>query len=163
MAGQRRIWQQVFLAQTNRRAALRGAVYGGGLTAAFALACGGDNKQSGGAAPGAGGGTAAATEGQPRRGGVSRGAVTTPYNDVMDPHTSLNQGAVLWSYIGNTALRLNREATELVPELVETWEIPGDGSEILLRIRQGVKWHDKPPIGSPSDRHCRCRVSSAAP
>jgi peptide/nickel transport system substrate-binding protein len=149
MAGRDSVWQHVVRGRANRRTALRGAVYtGSGLAAAVALACGGDSdgEGSGSTAPGTGGGTAAAAQDQPRRGGMSRGAVTTPYNDVMDPHTSLNQGAVLWSYIGNTALRLNREATELEPELVQKWEIPGDGSEILLTIRQNVKWHDKPPI-----------------
>jgi len=32
-----------------------------------------------------------------------------------------------------------------VPSLVEKWEIPGDGTEIILTVRQGVKWHNRPP------------------
>jgi peptide/nickel transport system substrate-binding protein len=30
--------------------------------------------------------------------------------------------------------------------LVQKWEIPGDGTEVLLTIRQGVTWHDKAPV-----------------
>jgi ABC-type transport system substrate-binding protein len=130
----------------SRRHLLRGAVYGGGgLAAAWLLACGGDGGKTAPGGTPAGG--AAAQQGTPKRGGTVRVPQSTDYNDVMDPHTSLFQAAIFFSYIGNTGLRLNREATELVPELIEKWEIPGDGTEMLLRVRQGVKWHDKPPIG----------------
>jgi peptide/nickel transport system substrate-binding protein len=68
----------------------------------------------------------------------------------MDPHTSTSQAANIWPYIGNQAVRSNREATALAGELVETWETPGDGTELIMHVRQGVKWHDKPPLDGRS-------------
>jgi peptide/nickel transport system substrate-binding protein len=35
---------------------------------------------------------------------------------------------------------------ELVPDLAEHWEITNKGQTITLKLRQGVKWHDKPPV-----------------
>lgn len=134
----------------SRRWLLTRGVASVGLAAVIAQACGGDDQDStadSSSTSGAGAsGTAQSAQGQPKRGGSHTVSQTTSFSDVMDPHTSLNQAPYIWSYIGNTALRLNREATELVPELVETWETPGDGTELLLKVRQGVKWHEKAPI-----------------
>jgi peptide/nickel transport system substrate-binding protein len=35
---------------------------------------------------------------------------------------------------------------ELVPDLAESWEITDQGKTIALKLRQGVKWHNKPPV-----------------
>lgn len=152
MAGTMYPLEYMFRRRASRRAIARRAVFGGAsLAAAFALACGGDGEEAGSGDSGAsststGGGTQQAAKDQPKRGGTTTTSLTTSFSDVMDPHTSLNQAPYLFSYIGNTALRLNREGTEVVGELVEKWEAPGDGSEVILRVRPGVKWHDKAPI-----------------
>lgn len=155
MNGQERVGEDCSgNSRRTRRAVLRGALYGGGgLAAATVLACGGGggstsgNAGSGGSgAGGSGGATAGGQTDQPKMGGTLRLSLGGAYNDILDPHTSLNQAATVFSFLGNTALRLNREATNIVPELVEKWEIPGDGMELLLKVRQDVKWHDKAPI-----------------
>jgi peptide/nickel transport system substrate-binding protein len=58
----------------------------------------------------------------------------------MDPHKSTSQAAVLFSLIGNTGTRLNRDATEVVPELVTDWE-QADDLTLTFKMRQG-KWHN---------------------
>jgi peptide/nickel transport system substrate-binding protein len=35
---------------------------------------------------------------------------------------------------------------ELVPDLAESWEISNQGKLIVLKLRQGVKWHNTPPV-----------------
>ncbi|HWO94491.1 MAG TPA: ABC transporter substrate-binding protein [Dehalococcoidia bacterium] len=145
MVRERGYWQRVSRRRISRRAAFRAtAATGAGLSAMALVGCGDDDDDDAeeqGPATGE-----ARDEGEPVPGGTSRAGQTMAFNDVLDPHTSLALGAVMWSYIGNTALRLNREATQLEPELVASWEIPGDGTEIILTAQQGVQWHDKPPV-----------------
>ena len=40
----------------------------------------------------------------------------------------------------------NNDVTEILPVLVESWEHSEDGLELTLNGRQGVKWHNKPPV-----------------
>lgn len=35
---------------------------------------------------------------------------------------------------------------ELVPDLAESWEITDQGKTIRFKLRQGVKWHNTPPV-----------------
>jgi ABC-type transport system substrate-binding protein len=35
---------------------------------------------------------------------------------------------------------------ELVPDLAESWEISNQGKTIVLKLRRGVRWHNKPPV-----------------
>lgn len=130
---------------------------GAGLTAIGLVGCGGDDDEdgspaatspsgstpSGDSTPAAG--TTPANGAEPKRGGVLRFPLTIVLKDVFDPHTSLNQAAFFYSLIGNTALRPTTDATKIEGELVETTEIPGDGTEIIMKLRQGVTWHDKAP------------------
>ncbi len=135
-----------------RRRLLAGSAGAAGLAGLFLIACGGgDNKNQnqgqGSNAPGGGAaasGTAAAA-GQPKRGGTFNmpGAAFT---DILDPHRSQAEAAGLFSFIGNEGLRISADGKQLEPTLVEKWEIPGDGTEIVLHARQGVKWHNRAPV-----------------
>lgn len=130
----------------HRRRLLAGSGLGTAAIAAFlTVGCGDDDDDGGDAgaeSPAAGGPTPA-----PKRGGTNVVSKSTPFTDLMDPHTSTSQAANIWPYIGNQAVRSNRDATAVDGELVEKWEMPGDGTEIILHVRQGVNWHDKPPLG----------------
>ena len=125
--------------------------------AALAAACGGGGSGgSGSSSSNSGGGgafssLASATPrptvaaDQAKKGGIYRqtNAITTV--DIWDPHTSLTHAGLLWQYVGNQALRPTPDVSKLEPELVQKWEIPGDGTEIILKTRPGVNWHNKPP------------------
>ena len=126
---------------------------GAGLAALALTGCGDDDDNSStpkpsGSTPAAGSsataGASTATE-QPKKGGVFNYPQTSTLTDVFDPHTSISQAGLFYTVIGNIALRPSVDATKLDPELVEKWEVPGDGTEINLTIRQGVTWHNKPP------------------
>lgn len=132
-------WTQLTRRRVSRRRLLQASAVGGAALAGLPLiGCGGggsaDERGQGG------------TSSQPTRGGTLRLSVgSTSYTDVMDPHTSGFQAGFIYDLIGNTAFRLSPGGTELQPELVASYEIPGDGSEIILKVRQGVRWHQKPP------------------
>lgn len=147
-------WSRFWRQRQSRRRALAGTGAGIAGVAGFALVGCGDDDDDDDDGNGSGGSPTAAgtpSEGEtptgasPVRGGTHVANQTSPHRDVMDPHTSLAQAAYFYTHIGNLAVRANRDATELGGELVESWEIPGDGTEILLTIRSDVMWHDKPP------------------
>jgi ABC-type transport system substrate-binding protein len=36
--------------------------------------------------------------------------------------------------------------SEVEPQLAESWEVSGDKLKITFKLRQGVKWHNRPPV-----------------
>src|SRR5919108_74102 len=88
--------------------------------------------------------------GPPKRGGILRVRGRDPVH--FDPHLTRNQRtqAVL-SFVYSKLLRHKagpeiQPGTFLVePDLAERWESPDD-TTYLFHLRQGVKWHDKPPV-----------------
>jgi peptide/nickel transport system substrate-binding protein len=131
----------------SRRALVRSAAVVAPGAALFAAACGGDsNDEPSGQSTGATTGTAAGGAAAPavKRGGT---LVLAEGNlrDILDPHTSLSDAARVWLAIGDVAIRADGPKWELSPSLVQQWEIPGDGSELVLKLRPGVKFHNRPP------------------
>lgn len=127
-----------------------------GLAAAAAIGCGEEEATPtptatatapAGQATATGTATATATAtsvAQPRRGGTSvhgLGNLTA----VLDPHTDLNQAIWVWNLISNTAIASDPKTWQMTPSLVESWEIPGDGTELILKVRRGIKWHNRAP------------------
>lgn len=97
------------------------------------------------AKPAAPAATPTAAAGQPKYGGsVTR--FRENYPDALDPH--LSRGAPWWNDVlgplYNGLLRLD-EKLEIAPDLVEKWEQPSD-TVYVLRLRQGVKFHDNPTM-----------------
>lgn len=136
-------WIDVARKRRSRRWLLTtAAVATGGAAATLAVGCGDDDDDDDGAAKATG--TVKAATG-PKKGGTFVLPIGTSFNDVFDPHISGFQAAFIYDFIGNTAVRLSPDGTKIEPELVEKWEIPGDGTQVLLQVRQGVKWHNKPP------------------
>jgi peptide/nickel transport system substrate-binding protein len=86
----------------------------------------------------------------PKRGGILRVRGRDPVH--FDPHLTRNQRtqAVL-SFTYSKLLRHKvgpeiQPGTFLVePDLAESWESPDD-TTYIFHLRQGVKWHDKPPV-----------------
>jgi peptide/nickel transport system substrate-binding protein len=123
-----------------------------GGSAAFAAAlagCGGgdDKGSSSGTTSGttAAGGSGGATTTEVKRGGKYRQGSTITVDDIYDPHVSVNLAAVLWSFMGDQMVRYTPDLSKILPELAQTWEIPGDGTEIVFHTRPDAKWHNKPP------------------
>jgi len=147
MSGGRDRWQQGSQ-RASRRSVLRvGVLSAGG--AAFALACGG-SKEKGGTSSELSTGTGAAVvtavpkaDEQARRGG---GITVSPRQTKFlehDMHTAL--ASTVWHLIGDRAVTLEQWKGTLQPHLAEKWEIIGDGTEMVIRVRPGIKTHNKPP------------------
>src|SRR5499426_2320209 len=88
--------------------------------------------------------------GQPRRGGILRARGRDPAH--FDPHLTRNQRthAVL-SFVYSKLLQHKVGAdvppgTFIVePDLAAGWEAPDD-TTYIFHLRQGVRWHNKPPV-----------------
>ena len=129
---------------------------GGAITgAAMAAACGG--RQSDGGAGQAvelkeQPATAAAGE-QPKSGGVGK-YVTSGEPPDLDPRLTLSFG--LHNWLGSIMSRVvrtvhgdegkNASDFSLKPDLAASWEQPADLQSITFKLRQGVTWHNKPPV-----------------
>jgi peptide/nickel transport system substrate-binding protein len=87
---------------------------------------------------------------QPKHGGILRGCGRDPVH--FDPHLTRNQRtqAVL-SFVYSKLLRHQvgpdvRPGTYIVePDLAERWDV-SDDTTYVFHLRQGVKWHNKPPL-----------------
>jgi peptide/nickel transport system substrate-binding protein len=136
--------------RVTRREALRAGVLASGGTA-FLIACGGGSKNesgqsgSGGLSTGTGAVVVTATpkaEEQARKGGGITVYRTTKFLE-HDMHTAL--AGTVWHLIGSRAFQLEPWKGELQGHLAEKWEVPGDGTEMVIKVRPGIKIHNKPP------------------
>ena len=91
-----------------------------------------------------------AEAGQPKRGGILRVRGTDPPH--FDHHLTLNfKTNTTLSFAYSTLVRYKvgadvRPGTFTVePHLAERWEQPDD-TTYVFHLRQGVKWHNKPPL-----------------
>src|SRR5207249_935298 len=87
---------------------------------------------------------------QAKRGGVlkDRAAAEPPLLDPVNASAPLN---VIMSRSYSALVQakpgyLTRPQNEFVPDLMESWETSPDGLQITMKLRQGVKWHNKPPV-----------------
>ena len=153
----RNYWTGALSRPLGRRRALGVA---GVLTgaAALAAACGGGKKdeaaKSGaGATPDLKNQQAATAGEQPKPGGVQK-HVTSGEPPDLDPRLTLSFG--LHNWLGSIMNRVVRtvhgtEAKDWVdftlqPDLAESWEQPADLMSVSFKVRQGVTWHNRPPV-----------------
>jgi len=80
-------------------------------------------------------------KGTPKNGGTWTEAVTET-SPQQDMHTALAQS--IWHGLSERALNPDPWTGEPRPNIVESWELP-DSTHFVLRVRRGVKLHDKPP------------------
>ncbi len=82
-------------------------------------------------------------EGRPKRGGTltTTGASRSHADPAMGQIPSFP-----WYYSGDPMLRRNAKTFELEPGVFESWEVSRDGMEVTLKVRKGMKFHNKPPV-----------------
>jgi peptide/nickel transport system substrate-binding protein len=144
-------WNRVLERRLSRRRALAAAGVSAGAAAILA-ACGSDS----------GGGTGGQTDNsgliaqpvdtfkQAKRGGAMKHYVGSDPNS-FDP---VNTNNALNGFIGETYSGLLREEpgylkpseTVIGGDLAEKWEFSGDKLQIIMKLRPGVKWHNRAPV-----------------
>jgi peptide/nickel transport system substrate-binding protein len=112
-------------------------------------ACGGDGGSGDDAT---GGGDAAAEEGTPKPGGILRIAEASDI-DSLDPLSGAafnlhRRVGIVYSRLITlkTGPDIDYGEQVLEPDLAESWEISDDGLTYTFHLRQGVTWHDVPPV-----------------
>jgi peptide/nickel transport system substrate-binding protein len=85
-----------------------------------------------------------------KRGGTFNSTVLTdPQNFEVAVQNSTASVPLTLAYNTLTAFAMSSlkdPTSDVVPELAESWELSPGGSELVLKIRQGVKWHNKTPV-----------------
>jgi ABC-type transport system substrate-binding protein len=141
-------WAKLTYQRIRRRRAIT-LTGGAALGAAFLAACGGgnDNEPSGK-------GSGLLTEPadsfrEAKRGGTlkDRASGDSPTLDIGRPLA----GGVPTVRVYSALVRdkpgyLSPPQGELAPDVAESWERSPDGLQITLKLRQGVKFHNKPPV-----------------
>src|SRR5207249_7498745 len=85
-------------------------------------------------------------------GGISRWYSTTEPNHldgIAQGQSQLNQfnGFAYSSLVANKAgVKQPSPYNEVVPNMAESWEFSPDRLQITFKLRQGVKWHNRPPV-----------------
>jgi peptide/nickel transport system substrate-binding protein len=134
-----------------RRRRLLAGVGGSAAAAAFLAACGGGNE---------GGGDGAnksslvvepvETTKSAKRTGVlkDRAFADAPTQDILTPNNPATPYThdVYSGLVSFTPGYLKPSENDPGPDIAESWEYSPDGLQITLKIRQGVKWHNKAPI-----------------
>jgi ABC-type transport system substrate-binding protein len=144
-------WEQTLTRRISRRRALA-ATGGTAAAAAFLAACGGSDSGGGGGEGGSAGLLAQPVDTlkEAKRGGLMKdrihGDVAT--FDPFTPNNTLNaiEGMTNSSLVQFKPGYMKPSENEIAPDLAESWETSPDGLTVTLKIRQGVKFHNKPPV-----------------
>jgi ABC-type transport system substrate-binding protein len=135
-----------------RRAIL--ATGGAAAGAAFLAACGGSGS-SGGSSGGSktSGGLLTMpsdTLKSAKRGGVMKDRI---HGDVatFDPFTPNNTLNAIAGMVNSSLVQfkpgyMKPSENEIAPDLIESWETSPDGLTVTMKVRQNVKFHNKPPV-----------------
>ena len=85
---------------------------------------------------------AAAAE-QPKRGGILKFALNTD-PPKLDPAASGPTGAIdtVCSMVYSRLVNYKPDASGVIPDLAERWEVSRDGKVYTFFLRKGVKWHN---------------------
>jgi peptide/nickel transport system substrate-binding protein len=143
-------WSRAFNQRVARRRAL---ALGGGaaLGSTLLLACGGDGGDRDDE------GSGLVTESVDTTKEAKRGGSLKDVHNfdpaTLDPGTPVAplNGIIRHTYgtlVTEKAGHLETSTGELVGDAAESWEITPDRLQIALRLRQGMKWHNKPPVNA---------------
>ncbi len=145
-------WSKLALPLSRRRALGLGAGLAG--STAFALACGKgggrDTGRTAPAAPTAAGGQVAPDT--PRQGGQARTRFNgTPPLDPIANTTFRAQTMAGFTYSRLVKFKTGADPAvaanyEVVPDLAASWEMPGDGTQVVFKLRTNAVFHDKAPV-----------------
>jgi peptide/nickel transport system substrate-binding protein len=148
-------WTRIINGRTSRRRVLA-ATGGSALGAALLAACGGsDSGSSGGGGSGGNKAPSAVAKAEDtsklaKRGGIikDRNTADPPTYDVQQAIAPLNFPA---RHTYSTLLvekpgYLESEKFQLAGDLAESWEVSPDGLQVTMKLRNGVKWHNKAPV-----------------
>jgi len=144
-------WDNVLQTRVSRRRAIvaTGAVAG---AAAFLAACGGDE---GGGGDGGGGGSGLVAKAEDSLKGAKYGGVLKEvanseptHLDAMQPLASLNFQArnVYGMLLREEAGHLGPSQSKIGGDLASSWEFSPDHLTLTMKLRPGVKFHNKPPV-----------------
>lgn len=149
---QQSYWTNITAKRMGRRRLLAG-VGGSTAAAAFLAACGGSG--SGGGDNGGGDKNSLVFEPEDttksaKRGGImkDRAFADAPTQDILTPNNPATPYThdVYSGLVQFTPGYLKPSENDPMPDLAESWEVSQDGLQYTMKIRQGVKWHNKPPI-----------------
>jgi peptide/nickel transport system substrate-binding protein len=143
-------WTSI-LGQRARRRRVLAATAGFTASAALLAACGGGGDDGGGSDKSSL--VTKAVEVQPaqaRRGGTLRVRATGD-PATLDPAGAINPLNPPARIAYNTLVRIGHGVLKwpenvIVPDIAESWEIAPGGLQITMKLRQNVKWHNKPPV-----------------
>jgi len=93
---------------------------------------------------------------QVKRTGImkDRGFADPASLDILTPNNPITPWAndVYNSLVLTEPGYMKRTEGNVAPDIAESWETSADGLQITMKIRQGVKFHNKPPVnGRPMD------------
>jgi peptide/nickel transport system substrate-binding protein len=145
-------WSKIAASRLNRRQALQ-ATAGAGLGAAFLAACGGGSDS--GTSKTAGSQNSLTTQSEDTTKQAVRGGTLKQYisgdPQSLDPITPIFTLNFFAAYVYGTLI--NEEPGYLGPnkgvltgDLAQSWEMSPDRLQITMKLRPGVKWHNKAPV-----------------
>src|SRR5436190_5793610 len=144
---------------TQRRLSRRRAIAASGTTAAGALflaACGGGSDSGSSASKGNGESSLVTKPIEDMSGAKRAGTLKVfhtsdpPTLDPVNPVNPLNPptASVYGTLVREKPGLQKSPAAELVGDMAESWELSPDRLSITMKLRQGVKWHDKAPVNA---------------
>jgi ABC-type transport system substrate-binding protein len=153
-------WQHLTSSRLSRRRVLGGAAAAGLGAAAIGLAgCGGGSSSGGTSSVQESGGLLdrpVDTTAKMKKGGTYKSVFISANPPTLDPHTS--QGFTTLTAIAaytyprlmrfKTAKYPNRAVGEVEGDLAESYEYSPDKLQVTLKLRQGLKWENKPPVSA---------------
>jgi peptide/nickel transport system substrate-binding protein len=141
-------WSKILLSRVDRRRAL--AITGGtAASAALLAACGGDDGTGNGEKSSLIAQSVDTTK-QAKRGGIlkDRAGSDPPTLDTLVSNSPL---IAVSSYVIGSLFQIKpgylKPSDKAVEgDVVESWEPSGDGLELVMKLRPGIKWHNKAPV-----------------